>query len=126
MKLADIAQETGLHESTISRTLRSKYLQCTWGVYPLNYFLTSVASTDKNSGEEQTPEYIKKQIREIIDGEDKKSPSVMMPSAENWRNDRSGSRAERSTNTVRRWGSRIKADGKTGNFRGGADIGRKK
>ena len=74
LKLADIAQETGLHESTISRTLRSKYLQCTWGVYPLNYFLTSVASTDKNSGEEQTPEYIKKQIREIIDGEDKKKP----------------------------------------------------
>lgn len=74
LKLADIAQETGLHESTVSRTLRSKYLQCTWGVYPLNYFLTSVASTDRNSGEEQTPEYIKKQIRLIIDGEDRKKP----------------------------------------------------
>ena len=74
LKLADIAQATGLHESTISRTLRSKYLQCTWGVYPLNYFLISVASTDCSSGEEQTPEYIKKQIREIIDGEDKKKP----------------------------------------------------
>lgn len=74
LKLADIAQETGLHESTVSRTLRSKYLQCTWGVYPLNYFLTSVAATDRNSGEEQTPEYIKKQIREIIDGEDRKKP----------------------------------------------------
>ena len=74
LKLADIAQATGLHESTVSRTLRSKYLQCTWGVYPLNYFLTSVASTNQASGEEQTPEYIKKQIREIIDGEDRKKP----------------------------------------------------
>ena len=74
LKLADIAQETGLHESTVSRTLRSKYLQCTWGVYPLNYFLTSVASTDRSSGEEQTPEYIKKQIREIIEGENRKKP----------------------------------------------------
>ena len=74
LKLADIARETGLHESTVSRTLRSKYLQCTWGVYPLNYFLTSVASTDQGSGEEQTPEYIKTQIRQIIDGEDRKKP----------------------------------------------------
>lgn len=74
LKLADIAQETGLHESTVSRTLRSKYLQCTWGVYPLNYFLTSAASTDQSSGEEQTPESIKKQIREIVGGEDRKKP----------------------------------------------------
>ena len=74
LKLADIARETGLHESTVSRTLRSKYLQCTWGVYPLNYFLTSVASTDRGSGEEQTPEYIKAQIRQIIDSEDRKKP----------------------------------------------------
>ncbi len=74
LKLADIARETGLHESTVSRTLRSKYLQCTWGIYPLNYFLTSVASTDQGSGEEQTPEYIKTQIRQIIDGEDRKKP----------------------------------------------------
>lgn len=74
MKLADIAEETGLHESTVSRTLRSKYLQCHWGVFPLNYFLTSVAATNAVSGEEQTPEYIKGKMREVIEQEDKKKP----------------------------------------------------
>ena len=74
LKLSDISEATGLHESTISRTLRSKYLQCTWGIYPLNYFLTSVATKNAESGEEQTPEYIKTQIREIIENEDKKKP----------------------------------------------------
>ncbi len=74
LKLSDISEATGLHESTISRTLRSKYLQCTWGIYPLNYFLTSVAAKNAESGEEQTPEYIKTQIREIIENEDKKKP----------------------------------------------------
>ncbi len=74
LKLSDISEATGLHESTISRTLRSKYLQCTWGIYPLNYFLTSVAAKNAESGEEQTPEYIKTQIRKIIENEDKKKP----------------------------------------------------
>ena len=74
LKLSDIAEATGLHESTISRTLRSKYLQCTWGVYPLNYFLTSAASTNAVSGEGQTPEYIKSQIQKIIAEEDQKKP----------------------------------------------------
>ena len=74
LKLSDIAEATGLHESTISRTLRSKYLQCSWGVYPLNYFLTSVASKNAVSGEEQTPEYIKLRIKKIIAEENKERP----------------------------------------------------
>ena len=74
MRLTDIAGETGLHESTISRTLRSKYLQCHWGVFPLNYFLTSIATTNAVSGEAQTPEYIKGKMREIIGKEDKNKP----------------------------------------------------
>ena len=74
MRLIDIAEAADLHESTISRTLRSKYLQCHWGVFPLNYFLTSVAATNKQSGEEQTPEYIKSKMQEVIDNEDKKKP----------------------------------------------------
>lgn len=74
MRLTDLADVTELHESTISRTLRSKYLQCHWGVFPLNYFLTSVATTNKESGEAQTPEYIKGKLQEVIDNEDKKKP----------------------------------------------------
>lgn len=74
MRLADIAEKLDLHESTISRTLRGKYLQCSWGVFPLNYFLTSVAAKTAANDEEKTPEQIKALIRQIIDEEDKKKP----------------------------------------------------
>ncbi|MEI3340050.1 MAG: hypothetical protein V8R80_09065, partial [Eubacterium sp.] len=32
MRLTDIAEELELHESTISRAMRGKYLQCSWGI----------------------------------------------------------------------------------------------
>lgn len=74
MSLADLASETDLHESTISRTLRSKYLQCSWGIFPLNYFLTAVASVSRSSGAEQTQEHIYAKIKELIHAEDKNKP----------------------------------------------------
>ena len=33
LRLADIAQELDIHESTVSRAVSKKYLQCSWGVY---------------------------------------------------------------------------------------------
>lgn len=74
MKLADIAEEVEVHESTVSRTLRGKYLQCAWGVFPLNYFLTSVAVRESASGEEVTPEQVKRVLQQIVDSENKERP----------------------------------------------------
>lgn len=74
MKLSDLADVLDMHESTISRTLRSKYLQCAWGVFPLNYFLTSVVSRSSDAEEGTTPEKVKNYIQQIIDGENKKKP----------------------------------------------------
>lgn len=75
LRLTDIAQELSLHESTISRALRGKYLQCSWGVFPLNYFLASIATKNNNSAEQaMTPEHVKAQIQKIIDNENKKKP----------------------------------------------------
>ncbi len=87
LKLSDIAQELDIHESTVSRTLRGKYLQCSWGVFPLNYFLASAAAkgpAKKQPGtagrpmtgaeEEKTPDQVKALIQKIVDEEDKKKP----------------------------------------------------
>ena len=74
MRLTDIAEELELHESTISRAMRGKYLQCSWGVFPLNYFLTSVAAKSTDNSEDKTPEQIKSLIQKVIDEEDKKKP----------------------------------------------------
>ncbi len=74
LKLTDLAQELDLHESTVSRAMRGKFLQCTWGVFPVNYFLTPIAARAGNQAEEKTPEQVREQIRQIIDSEDKKKP----------------------------------------------------
>ena len=74
LKLSDIAMEFQMHESTVSRTLRSKYLQCSWGVYPLSYFLTGISTVSQADGEEQTQEHVKLAISEIVRAENKKKP----------------------------------------------------
>ena len=73
LRLVDIAELLMVHESTVSRVLKDKYLQCAWGIFPLSYFLTSVAARSPD-GTEQTPERIKGLLQGMIDGEDKKKP----------------------------------------------------
>lgn len=74
MKLSDLADRLGLHESTVSRALHGKYLQCHWGIFPLNYFLTSAAGKASDTAQEKTPEQVKALIQTIVDGENKQKP----------------------------------------------------
>jgi len=67
MVLSDIAKELSIHESTVSRAINDKWLQCAWGVFDLKYFFTS-AIGDISSDE------IKAKIKKIIDEEDKLKP----------------------------------------------------
>ncbi len=72
LRLLDVAEKIGVHESTVSRAVRDKYVQCTWGIYPMNYFFTrGVAS---QGAQVWTPERIKDKMRELIREEDKKKP----------------------------------------------------
>lgn len=73
MGLRDIAEDLDLHESTVSRAVKNKFLQCAWGIYPMSWFFTRKAASDE-SGESMTPEQVKNRIREIIEGEDPKKP----------------------------------------------------
>ena len=79
LRLADIAQELDIHESTVSRAVSKKYLQCSWGVYPMNFFFSrSVAVQESSSSESGTQSVtaadIKRVLREIIEEENKKKP----------------------------------------------------
>lgn len=49
LRMADVAQELGVHESTVSRAVREKYLQCPKGVYPLSYFFSRRATEDNGT-----------------------------------------------------------------------------
>lgn len=72
MKLKDIAEMTGFHESTISRAVNGKYMMTPRGLFEFKYFFTtSVSTSDGNSISNKN---IKDRIREIIDAENKKKP----------------------------------------------------
>lgn len=68
LKLSDVAEELGIHESTVSRGIRDKYIQCSWGIYPMNYFFSRGISS------EEAPDKIKSCIRKWIENEDKQKP----------------------------------------------------
>jgi len=72
MILQDIADDIGVHPSTVSRAKNGKYVQTDWGVYELKYFFTDSMTTD--DGEEVSNRVIKERLRDLIEGEDKKHP----------------------------------------------------
>lgn len=73
LKQKDVAQKVGLHESTISRVVNSKYCQTPWGIFSLSYFFPSKVADEKN-GEDFTAAKIKKSIKIFIEEEDKSKP----------------------------------------------------
>lgn len=73
MTLKDVADDIGIHESTVSRTVNGKYLSCSYGVFELKYFFTSgVKKADKD--EEISSNSVKTYLKEIISDEDRKKP----------------------------------------------------
>ena len=71
MLLADIAAELEVHESTVSRAVKDKYIQCAHGLFPLGYFFSRGLGSD---GDGASPEQAKQVLRELIDNEDKAHP----------------------------------------------------
>ncbi len=73
LRLQDMADTLKIHESTVSRAIRDKYLQCQWGCFPIHYFFSR--SLEMNSGREKmSKDRVKKMIRDIIDEENKFKP----------------------------------------------------
>ena len=68
----EIAEEMGVHPSTVSRGIKGKYLQCPWETYPLSFFF-SVGIQGEGS-KEDSADHIKSCIRDIIDQKKKKKP----------------------------------------------------
>jgi len=65
--LRDIAQELGLHESTISRATRQKYAQTPWGIYEMKRFFGAAVQT--SGGEETSALAIQDLMKAILSGE---------------------------------------------------------
>lgn len=72
MILKDVADEVGLHESTVSRITTSKTMLTPKGLFSLKYFFSSQVSSDEGEGISSTA--ISAMIKQMIDAEDPKKP----------------------------------------------------
>lgn len=72
LNLKDIADEIEVHESTVSRAVNGKYMQCPNGLFEIKYFFQS--GVKGASGEGVSSESVKSVMKEMIDKEDSKKP----------------------------------------------------
>jgi len=70
--LREIADELGLHESTISRVTTAKYMATSWGTFELKYFFGSGLSTE--AGGEASSTAVRALIKQFVAAEDIKKP----------------------------------------------------
>ena len=70
--LRDVANDIGMHESTVSRVVNNKYMHTPQGVFELKYFFHSGISS--SFGESVSSVTIKQRIRKIIENEDPRKP----------------------------------------------------
>ena len=72
MVLRDVAEEIGMHESTISRVTTNKYMHTPRGVFEFKYFFSSHLSSE--SGEDQSSTSVRAKIRKLIAAENPAKP----------------------------------------------------
>jgi RNA polymerase sigma-54 factor len=72
LKMQQVADDLGIHVSTVSRATHEKYIQTHRGIFSLKYFFSG-ATTNIDGGVESRTS-VKQRVQEIIDGEDKQKP----------------------------------------------------
>ncbi|MAE28827.1 MAG: RNA polymerase sigma-54 factor [Planctomycetes bacterium] len=72
LRMQDIADEIGVHISTISRAVAGKYAQTPRGVVPLKFFFTS--GTVKETGGSESQAGVQQRVAEVVAGEDTSRP----------------------------------------------------
>ncbi|GFM35444.1 RNA polymerase sigma-54 factor [Desulfovibrio psychrotolerans] len=70
--LKDIAEDIGMHESTVSRITTSKYVSTPHGIFELKFFFNSAIGMD--DGSSVGSESVKALIRQLVQGEDPRRP----------------------------------------------------
>jgi len=70
--LRDVANDIGMHESTVSRVVSNKYIHTPRGLFPMKYFFHS--GIDSSSGDDVSSLSIKNKIARIVQDEDSRRP----------------------------------------------------
>lgn len=72
MTLKEIADDVGIHESTVSRAVKNKYVQTPHGLFELKFFFHAGVQTAV--GEDASSLAVKEQIKVLIDNENAAKP----------------------------------------------------
>lgn len=72
LTLQEIADVVGVHEATVSRTTRGKYMQTPQGLFEMKFFFSP--GLKREDGEAQSSKSVQSVIKQIIDEEDKSKP----------------------------------------------------
>lgn len=72
MILRDIANDIGMHESTVSRVTTNKYVHTPRGIFELKYFFNS--GINRTDGDSLASESVKLKIKDLVSGEDARNP----------------------------------------------------
>ena len=70
--MAQVAEVVGGHETTVSRAVSGKYMECPQGIFEMKYFFTSGIQT--GSGSDVSNTTVKGLISEMVKKEDPKHP----------------------------------------------------
>ncbi|TAL16032.1 RNA polymerase sigma-54 factor [bacterium] len=70
--LRDVADDIGMHESTVSRVTTGKYMSTPQGTFELKYFFSSAIS--RHGGEDLASRSVKARIKEVVSREDSGNP----------------------------------------------------
>ncbi len=73
MVLKDVAEDVGMHESTISRVTTNKYVHTPQGIFELKFFF-STGLPRKNGAKEVAAQSVKERIKRLIESEDPTKP----------------------------------------------------
>lgn len=70
LTLKQIAEKLEMHESTVSRAVRGKYIKCRWGVYEMKYFFSNKLTPEMDT-QAQNPIAM---IKQLVASEPRESP----------------------------------------------------
>jgi RNA polymerase sigma-54 factor len=69
LRMKDLADELGIHVSTVSRAVAGKHAQTPWGILPLRHFFQGACG-----GEERAREDVRSLVRDVFSAEDPAAP----------------------------------------------------
>ena len=72
LKMQEVADQIGMHVSTVGRALTDKYIDTPQGVFPMKFFFTG--GFESADGGAESNKSIMNRIQHMIDAEDKRNP----------------------------------------------------